>query len=543
MPTLAVTMAMAMMTMTAAMHMMTASSTSLVVEAYATALPKARQSAWLKQITADIRSQPLGELTDEDIASIPRIMKGWTARPNHAQSTENAVAVERLLKRVVDERAAGNKNAIATTEDYNCLLEGWAKSRGGAFAAQRCESIVRQMEHLYHEKGDDHVQPNLCSFKTMLMAWRHAEHNQPSKARNSNGHDGNDAGNESPAIHSQRILEWMVQLHQSGKNEQALPDSDCFDIVLQIWSHSSDENAPIYAEQLLGAMERLHRETGAAKLSPKTTSFNAVLAAWMRSKSDQAPRRVIEILSFMDHLYHNEGNRRVKPDAYSYSTIISTLGQQADEVSASKAELILRRLLKQHREGVLDWDLDAVLFNSAINCWTRSDVSGAFRYARSILDRQITCYEQGCDTATPDVFGFTSVISSCASEPGNKDRRQKAFDVATQTYQQLQQRSHEFGRPNHVTYGTMLKACIRLLPQNSKQRRQWVKKVIDECIQSGHVGEMVLSRLREATTHAEFQQLLRGHKKNDLPVAWTANVNERSSYRRGPRQNRRSAEV
>jgi hypothetical protein len=399
------------------------------------------------------------------------------------------------------------------------MLEGWARSGEGVFAAERCEQILTQMQVRY-EEGDSNVKPNLSSFKVVVMAWRQAQNNYS-------------------AVRAQQILEWMVELYNERKNDLALPDSDCFDIVLQCFARNRLPDAPRRAEKLLGLMANLHQETESSLLRPRTLSFNAVLSAWQKSKSPDAIQRSLDILAFMEKLHIVEGNQRVAPDLVTYHIVLAALAKTDDGLSkdlvasrASQADALLRSIQKQYKDGVLLFRPDKILFNSAIGLWAKSYQSGAYRKARSLLDRQLHLYNEGCEECRPDVFGFTSVISSCASETGDFGERQKAFNVALSTFQQLLAKSSDYGEPNHVTYGTMLKACARLLPQGCPERSRWTEKIFEDCIARGLVGDMVLSKLREATTNEEFKKLMQGYTKRTIPKTWSHSVHEKSEYRR-----------
>jgi hypothetical protein len=492
------------------------------------AVPPNKQIPYLQKLTGVICDSPI--LSDEMIKSVPMVIEGWATSKQH--SAENAVAVERLIKRLVDESEAGNEKAAPTTVDYNLMLEGWARSGEGVFAAERCEQILTQMQVRY-EEGDSNVKPNLSSFKVVVMAWRQAQTSYS-------------------AVRAQQMLEWMVALYTEGKNDLALPDSDCFDIVLQCFARSRLADAPRRAEQLLGMMEKLHQTTNSPLLRPRTLSFNAVLSSWQKSDSPEALQRSLDILAFMEKLHTVEGNTRVAPDLVTYHIVLGALAKSEDGVAkhilasrASTADDILRSIQKKHKDGALVFKPDAILFNSAIGLWAKSHQSGAFRKARSLLDRQLHLFNDGCKECQPDVFGFTSVISSCASEAGGNAERQKAFNVAVSTFQQLQSRSSEYGEPNHVTYGTMLKACARLLPQGCSERSRWTEKIFEDCVSRGLVGDMVLSKLREATTNEEFKTLMQGYTKRTIPKSWSHSVHEKSEYRRKATENndRRRAAV
>merc|ERR1711935_759955 len=105
--------------------------------------------------------------------------------------------------------------------------------------------------------------------------------------------------------------------------------------------------------------------------------------------------------------------------------------------------------------------------------------------------------------------------------------KEKAFLVAMSTFLTLE-KSPSFGDPNHVTYGTMLKACARLLPHDSPERAKWTKHYFRNAKSAGMVGSMVLGRLKEAcTTPQQYDRLMSGHSEDSVPEEWTRNVHER----------------
>lgn len=513
------------------------------------ALPEPRKLEYLKQITGEICEQPTGELSDAMIADSHKIMLGWSTTHLQTSSKENAVAIENLVKRLVDEAEAGNSDANPTTKDYNCMLESWARSGEGVHAAERCEEILRQMQAEYEASGASSsslspklqgqiVRPNLSSFKIVLQAWKHA------------------GGKELSSFRANRILDWMSTLYEQQINSLAQPDQMCFDTVLQSWSRNTHEMAPVYAEQILARMETMKLESKAIVplVQPRTLSFNAVLGAWSRAsltpslespsafastRSSTSWQRACDILEFMEKLYYVEGDRMVEPDRVSYSFVLRTLARhKKDERAAPKADKILRFIEKKFKNGDLSWRPDTLLFNTVMGCWSHSHLKGSYRKTRGILDRQIHLFASsdgkvGNDDCRPDVYGFTTVLSNCALETGDQEEKAKAFNVARSTYSQLIKHKEQYGAPNHVTYGTMLKCVASLLPPNHPQRKQWTKKVFNQAVANGCVGGMVLSRLSEASSSAaEYKFLMQSHTKKKLPAAWTRNVDEKVEYRR-----------
>jgi hypothetical protein len=500
------------------------------------ALPEPRKLKYLQEITGEICKIPTGELSDAMIADSHRVMEGWSTTAYKTSSKENAVAIENIVKRLVDEAEAGNVNANPTTKDYNCMLESWARSGEGVYAAERCEEILTKMETEYESGVSPQIRPNLSSFKIVLQAWKHA------------------GGQDQSSFRAQLILDLMSSLHDEEKNKLAQPDQMCFDTVLQSWSRNDHEQAPVFAERLLAKMETMRLESTAIVplVQPRTVSFNAVLGAWGRAPlSSSAPsafaseasstswHRSCDILHFMEKLYYVEGDTMVEPDRVSYSLVLRNLARHKNDNSAApKADEILRFVEKKYKNGDLSWRPDTLLFNTVMGCWSHSHLKGSYRKARGILDRQVNLFKSmngkaGSDDCRPDVYGYTTVLSSCALEPGDDKERAKSFNVARATYLQLISNRDQYGSANHVTYGTMLKCVSKLLPHNSPERKKWTKKVFNQAVASGCVGGMVLGRLRESASSAkEYKALMHSHTPKTLPAKWTRNVNEKFPYRR-----------
>ncbi len=499
-------------------------------------VPEPRKVEYLKKITGEIIDHPTGELSDAMIASSHMVMKGWSTTKFRTSSKENAVAIENIVKRLVDEAEAGNADASPTTKDYNCMLESWARSGEGVYAAERCEEILTQMETEFESGVSPQIQPNLSSFKIVLQAWKHA------------------GGQNLSSFRAQRILDWMTTLYDEEKNNLVQPDQMCFDTVLQSWSRNNHEQAPVHAERLLAKMETMRLESTAIVplVQPRTVSFNAVLGSWGRaSLSPSSPsafasqpsatswQRSCDILQFMEKLYYEEDDTMVEPDRTSYSLVLKALSRhKSDSNTAVKADEILKFVGKKYNSGDLSWRPDTLLFNTVLGCWSHSHLKGSYRKTRGILDRQIRMFRKmkgkaGSDDCRPDVYGYTSVLSSCASETGDDADKAKAFNVALSTYQELIAHRDEYGPPNHVTYGTMLKCISKLLPRDDHRREKWTKKVFNQAIANGCVDDYVWSRLRQSTASAkEFKDLTRGKSKKKLPSGWTRNVNERAAPKR-----------
>ena len=116
-------------------------------QAYVTSgLPAHTHRAYLHKLTDEITSTdiPLGMLDPHTLKSTAKIMSAWATTPPDklgSDGKDRALKVEGLLKRIIDERAAGNIDAVASTEHYNSVLKSWCFSGEGKFAAERVEQV------------------------------------------------------------------------------------------------------------------------------------------------------------------------------------------------------------------------------------------------------------------------------------------------------------------------------------------------------------------------------------------------------------------
>lgn len=483
----------------------------LVVGYITSGLPGHTHRAWLKQESFDLCEQPTGDLTKEMCTKAPLLLSAWAQNPyiphteqQHMQTQdifphhgmECALECERILKRLVDERMAGNMNAIATTLVYNSLMDIWARS-GHAAAAQRTEEILVSMQDAYIA-GDMEVQPNLDSFKIVLNAWSKAgEHEIDAPFR------------------AQGVLEWMIQLYESGSNNMAQPDEECFDIVFHAWAMSS---GPEEAENFMTLFDTLYLK-GSINVRPTRLSFNHLLTAWARSKKPEAAQRTEDLLDHMRRLSVIDGNEDMKPNTASYITVISAWASEGTFESAIRADKILKQAINETKKDEHEY-VEVIMFNVVADAYAKTSYRKAHLKSRAVLNQQTALYKDGLDRCKPDVYSFSSVLGSCASLGGAKTERRAAFEVARRTFKEMCVLGVS---PNHVTYGTMLKACARLLP-HGKERVRYTREYFKMACKNGCVGDMVMRRFQQAASDDQYRGLMSGARRNDLPADWIASV-------------------
>jgi len=458
---------------------------------------KERPLVWLEQMTENICSTKPGFLSHELLETAPQLMDAW-AHSEEVDAMKCAEKVESLVKRVVEERHAGNEEATMTWKEYHFLLESWARSAIRSpttttatttiAVAQRCQQILIEMQR--HEE----LKPPLVCFKTVLMAWRASSKQDPEQA----------------ARGAQQLLEWMTSLYRKGENP-VCPDADCFDMVLQMWAGSSSKDAPEQTEKLLVAMEKLSNEISDVK--PRTTSFNAVLKAWATSDRNFAKHHAVDILRYMEDRSKKDGGA-TNPDPYTYMNVLKALSRKGD-CHPTQASALLGRVERRYEEGNQDWMPDTPLYNAVIACWAKSRRPRAYRRAQALLERLQQRYKDSkYDPALkPNVYAYTSVLTACSNE---RRERTPAFEYAMSVFEE--QMPHQ--ERDHVTYAVMLKCCARLLPKNDPRRSKIARKIFSQAARDGCVDQNVVDRLHDATQASLYID------RNQLPPQWTERVTD-----------------
>jgi len=486
------------------------------VNAYITSgLPAHTHRAFLRKLTDDICSQSVGSLSPEEMSTCPMLMSAWASAPEKLNLSsdngrERALAVEGLLKRMIDERRAGNTKVVAVTEDYNAVMKAWSMSGEGSKAAVRAEQILIQMQDLY-AAGDKNVQPNLESFQIVIEAWTRAsdEPNAPARA--------------------QQILEWMSNTYKSGANDLAKPETQCFIPVLKAWASSRKLEGPIMAEHLIMWMQHLQFQEEIESARPNTLCFNIVMSSWLKSADITSEKRIRQIFEYMESS-SKKGNVDIRPDAGSYNIVISSISTAVkkyyDMGGARRADKILARLENGYLNGDEMLRPDSIIYNQVIDYWAKTQsVRGHFMNARDVLDRQIKMFsEEKVRKCRPDVTGYTSVIAACASTYGTVKEKRHAFDMAHLTF--MESCAEKYTQPNDVTYGVMFKAVGRLL-NNSGEQDKYAGTLFKLCCDDGCLGEMAFMRVKAALSKDVYQELIGGKSYEELPEEWKRKVTKR----------------
>jgi hypothetical protein len=434
-----------------------------------------------------------------------------------------------------------NKYCLPDVSSFSSVILAWSKS-GQAVAPEQAEKLLQQMQEFYEATGLESVQPNTQTLTSVLDCWAKSnlEH-APERA--------------------ETILRRMQERYQAG-NDRVRPNTVTFNTCMNAWARSGSRKAPERVESLFRDMQRQYL-SGDMDLRPCPISYMARISVWERANRRDSAECAQAVLDEMIILQDPD----VSPATLHFNRVILSWARRGE---ALKAAALLQQMIDNQSRGMKHAAPNLSSFNFALSAWAKSGSTqaleqseetllhmsdlavrpdtasfntvlsccakspGNYLKARSILDLQISLYNNGDQNCKPDVYGYTSVIENCAREPGNMGSRKKAFSMALATFEQLKL----YDQPSHVSFGAMLKACSKLLPSSSPRRSMLIESIFRTCCEAGCVSTLVLYHLHAATSPQIYKDLLQGYDEHTLPKNWTSRVNKANDFRtdRKPRK-------
>lgn len=460
---------------------------------------------WLEQATTNLLSTKPGSLEKGKWHELKSMLYAWSSFVK--DDPEAPSKMEIILKRLNDERRAGNMAARANISMYNKLLDGWACAglfktlptyRGPQIASQRAREILVLLQETYEQQGDPDLRPNEESFRLVLHVVCRVE----------------------KPIFARRILAWMEYLHKSGKNPSAQPsryhyiqildsyanskksnagvmaegflrhmnatgivtDTYCYNLAIKAWLKSRrGREAAEHADQIMQEMhapkdivtyasaisawassgmrahavsrvEELLRDIEAHPvLEPNTIVLNAVMSAWVKSRNPAAHNRTGELLREM------ELSEYIQPDLISYNTHLHALSLQSRKVSANAklASDLVKRMEKRYDSGEVSFKPNLFSYNLVIDAWAKSSHPRAAEKASVALGR--LAKRDGID---PDTFSFNQVLSAL-SRSFMKGAAKRAEELLEYMETAHASGIHPRAKPDVISYSSVIVAHSR----------------------------------------------------------------------------------
>jgi len=265
-----------------------ASTQSISTSSISSINSKVNQPSWLEQATEEVLDKsriPLGQLTSDDVESISGLMANWAKR----KSTQSAIQVETLLKRVVDDHNYGNSSVKVTTRMYTMAIDAWAKT-GGREAAERASAIHRHMVEKYKQTGDINIKPSTISYNAVINAWS-----------KSGLDDMEEAALRAEGILNEMLEEWRRERQDAHEQNQSNDHS--------IIGPTTKLGSDFYDDEEYNCDDRI-----GSVIKPDVVSFTSVIDTWAKSGKKNGAAKAMNLLKQMEKLYVEEGQQGMKPN-------------------------------------------------------------------------------------------------------------------------------------------------------------------------------------------------------------------------------------
>lgn len=228
------------------------------------------------------------------------------SRSGEADAVERA---EGLLKQMNEAYEAGERYLKPTRIAYNAMIDCWAKSGRGTYAARKAEALLREMEGMGKD-GDVTVSPDIVSYNAVLNAWARS-------------------GTRCCANKAEEYLERMWELYNAGEGEIA-PNDKSFNTVISAISRSPNESKGQKALRILRRMDKLY-QAGYKDARPNEVTYTSVLnsCAFTASLDQRTRRKAFDTAVFT--LQELQASRYGHPNDITYSTFMQACANLLSE--------------------------------------------------------------------------------------------------------------------------------------------------------------------------------------------------------------------
>lgn len=366
-------------------------------------------------------------------------------------SKKSAITVEHLLRRVVQEKIAGNRvvDSIDMKPMYDALIKTWAKS-GEKGAAQRAEEILDNMQASY-ESGEDHLKPDMETFNLVLFAYSASK------------------GKDTPR-QAMRILQKLQDLRAEGKTD-VIPNTESYSIVLKAYASSSGPNAALLVLKLIQRMEKLSDE-GFPAVRPDFKCHNVYLAALLASMTRDggfSKKVPLKAEAYLDQMLQNE-DEEARPDVWSWNMVISAWSKSGHWEMTDRAESLVSRIEAYHLEcGRSEKTLpNTNTYNCLIACYGRSTIKDKASRAHAVLQKMKMLQAEGNYNQRPDAVTYNSVMNAYAKS-NDEEAPQKVEALLREMHTLYEETGDRWLKPSSRSFNSCVSKISRA-PNNARKQ-------------------------------------------------------------------------
>lgn len=365
-----------------------------------------------------------GAIPFYELGGILPLLLSW----REAETPEGADTAERLIRRVEEERDAGNEMALLNSKHYTIAVDAWARS-GHESSAENALRIIDKMKEQSRQNLD--VVPTRVTYNALMQAYSRQGSTEKIK----------------------EILDFMEA------SSDFTPTTSDYNVLLDAFAKLGE---PKKAEQALNRMILRCGDEGAdCPWAPDLYSYNTLLDAWARSNEAGRGARVEEILAALEERVGN-GEHTLQPDVRTYSVAINAIVNSNEQNTTERAEGILSRALKS---GI---GPDAYLYSSLLDAYATSPSAGAAQRAEEL-------HQKLEEAGVANTVSYNTVLKAwkCSTRDDSPTRAEA-----------LLKRMKEKGMVDTFSYCTLIALYANLGGRDSAERAE---EILQEMQDTGEV--------------------------------------------------------
>ena len=466
-------------------------------EVYSNAILAWSKAADAKAVTTnDIapRGSSLSEDDDNIIISIDTSIPATNTATPHDEFIEQAAKnAHDLLLELVDHYLNGS--FMYGSEPPLIAFNGVISAYSRLGHIDLAEDVLWLMEREVRPKCM-HLIPNAISYNSILHGIYRQSQEQP---QHSQQHLSNRISTKYSAL--QKALSIVSFMEENSIEQPAIrPNAFSYQTIMKCWLQCSNSNNNMnsnyskeyiteQAEQLLYKVEQLWGQ-GDTSFEYTNRIYNMLLNAYAKTYNGKRflSNKAMDLLSRMKQSTHS----MCQPDIISYTSTLECIAQSSDPTASELADELLQEV-KMRYATTNDVQLRPNLRTFTMTIQTLARNNGNIVRARELLTELVEEYERsGYDPQLkPNTYPYNYVLN-CAANTMDPDQRLHAFQVATQTYQEMRQ--SKILHPDSFSYAFWLKCCNNLLDRGPL-RTKAMMYAFEECKRDGLVSSEVLTRL------------------------------------------------
>lgn len=372
-----------------------------------------------------------GSWTVEDFHRLENAMNAWS-RQFAAPDTRPAVQQEQLLRRVIEEKLAGNPLALNLKmgDMYNAVVSSWSKSFESG-APERAEEILDAMQSAYNSGEDEDLKPTIQTWNNVLAAHSLSY------------------SKDSP-LSTMRVLSKLYQLLADGKTD-VKPNQESYATILKAHAYVGGSKAPKHVLKILRRMQELS-DAGYSSVKPDTSCHNVYLKALVNSMEDR-PKAAHLAESYLREMMEDP-DPLAGPDRLSFCLVLTALSKSGESDASTKAEALVAEM----DEMCGRTSPDTSTYNCLIACYRWSNRDDKALKSLAVLKKMKT-KGQSNPACRPDCVTFNSVMN-CIVKSNDKDAPYKVEALLEEMNEIYETTGDDSVRPTKESYNCCVSATV-----------------------------------------------------------------------------------